>query len=262
MSRPELEKLAADLDQAALTATAIAQQGADLGLDVDDAYAVQQLLIDRRTSRGERYLGPKLGFTSYAKMAQMGVSEIIVGQLTTTMRIDDGGAVDLAELIHPRIEPEVAFRLSCDVDPHDPAVNIEACVDAMAPALEVIDSRYRDFRFSLADVVADNTSAARFVLGPWIPFDSDIGNRGVLLEVDGAIVETGSTAAILGHPVRALHALVAIAARYGVGLPAGAIVLAGAATAATPVSHPATIQAHVSGLGRVSVQVESSGSNG
>lgn len=139
-------------------------------LDIDDAYAVQAALLELRVGRGERVVGVKLGFTSKAKMAQMGVSDVIVGRLTDAMRIADGDEVDLSRFIHPKVEPEVAFRLCRDVDPKDPSTDIESCVDAVAPAVEIIDSRYRDFRFTYTDVVADNTSAAGYAIGPWRPW--------------------------------------------------------------------------------------------
>ncbi len=239
------------LDEAQQGVAAVAQLDAELSLD--GAYRIQHEVLARRLARGERIAGTKLGFTSEAKMAQMGVSEIIVGQLTDAMQVADGADVDLARFIHPRIEPEVAFRLARDVDGDG---DIASCVDAVAPALEIIDSRYRDFRFSLPDVVADNTSAAAFVIGPWTelsgPLDA-LPQWDVALEVDGTLVEKGSTADILGHPARALRALVPLARRHGFSLSAGQIVLAGAATAAVPFA-TARVTARVDGLGRASVR--------
>ena len=233
------------LDAAQRGVAAIAQL--DLAPDLAAAYRIQHELIGHRLARGERLIGCKLGFTSKAKMAQMGVSEIIVGQLTDAMQVADGGDVDLARFIHPRIEPEVAFRLGRDV-----AGDIADCVDAVAPALEIIDSRYRDFRFSLPDVIADNTSAAAFVVGAWQPI-TNVADLAVRLVVDGTDVEAGSTAAILGHPMRALEELVELAARYGIVLHAGDVILAGAATAAVPFGAN-RVEAHVEGLGTASVR--------
>ncbi|MFB7916308.1 2-keto-4-pentenoate hydratase [Streptomyces sp. NPDC056061] len=223
----------------------------DHELDIDDAYAVQAALLALREARGERITGVKLGFTSRAKMAQMGVSEVIVGRLTDAMRIADGGEVDLARFIHPKVEPEVAYRICRDVDPDDPSTDIESCVDAMAPAVEIIDSRYRDFRFTCTDVVADNTSAAGYAIGPWRPVAS-ASNRAVLLRT-GAAEAVGSTAAILGDPVRALHALLDLCRRRRIPLAAGQVVLAGAATAALPLVAGVT-ECEVAGLGSVTVK--------
>jgi 2-oxo-3-hexenedioate decarboxylase len=154
----------------------------------------------------------------------------------------------LRRFIHPRIEPEIAFRLGRDVAGN----NIADCVDAVAPALEIIDSRYRDFRFSLPDVIADNTSAAAFVVGEWQPM-RDVADLPVRMLVDGQEVETGSTAAILGHPLYALEQLVELAAKYGIGLRSNDIILAGAATAAVPFGEH-RVAAEVRGLGTASVR--------
>ncbi|MWA15546.1 4-oxalocrotonate decarboxylase [Streptomyces sp. BA2] len=224
---------------------------------IDDAYAIQAALLARREARGERVVGVKLGFTSKAKMAQMGVSDVIVGRLTDAMRVADGDDVDLCRFIHPKVEPEVAYRLCRDVDLSDPATDIESCVDAVAPALEIIDSRYRDFRFTYGDVVADNTSAAAYAIGPWRPV-RDMSNRAVRMVGSGAAGSAGtevigSTAAVLGDPVRALHALLDMCRRRGIPLRGGQVVLAGAATAAVPLTAGVTA-CEVAGLGTVSVR--------
>ncbi|OKJ32913.1 2-keto-4-pentenoate hydratase [Streptomyces sp. CB01580] len=220
-------------------------------LDIDDAYAVQAGLLALREARGERIVGAKLGFTSKAKMAQMGVSDVIVGRLTDAMRIADGGEVDLSRFIHPKAEPEVAYRISRDVDLDDPSVDIVSCVDAMAPAIEIIDSRYRDFRFTYTDVVADNTSASGFAIGPWRPVEN-VADRAVRLRTGGQEA-TGSTAAILGDPVNALHALLDMARRRRIPLEAGQVVLAGAATAALPLTAGIT-ECEVAGVGSVTMK--------
>ncbi|MER5629045.1 2-keto-4-pentenoate hydratase [Streptomyces nitrosporeus] len=220
-------------------------------LGIDDAYAVQEALLRLRLDRGESVVGVKLGFTSKAKMAQMGVSDVIVGRLTDAMRIEDGGEVDLARFIHPKVEPEVAYRISRDVDLDDPSADIVSSVDAVAPALEIIDSRYRDFRFTYTDVVADNTSAAGYAIGPWLPL-RDAAGLDVRLYTGGREV-TGSTAAILGDPVQALHALLDMCRRRRIPLRAGHVVLAGAATAAEPLG-PGPTGCEVAGLGSVTVR--------
>ncbi|SEK52264.1 2-keto-4-pentenoate hydratase [Rhodococcus maanshanensis] len=247
----DIEGLCDRLDRAQRTVTDTPSLADSHEVDIDDAYRIQNALIGRRLGRGESIVGVKLGFTSKAKMAQMGVSDVIVGQLTDAMRIEDGGDVDLTRFIHPKIEPEIAYRLARDVDPGDPAVDVVSCVDAVAPAMEIIDSRYRDFRFTYTDVVADNTSAAGYVIGPWQRMQ-DVDDREVRLEV-GADAVLGSTSAILGDPVRALHALVDMARRRAIPLRAGQVVLAGAATAAVALTAEVA-QCHIAGLGRVSVK--------
>ncbi|MEU2074767.1 2-keto-4-pentenoate hydratase [Streptomyces sp. NPDC057680] len=234
--------LAEALDTAAREGRPLAGGGSG-PKDTDEAYAVQEALVARRLARGERLTGFKLGFTSRAKMRQMGVSDLIHGRLTDRMAIPDGGRVDTSALIHPRVEPEVAFLLGDTLRPGgDPL----AAVAAVAPALEVIDSRYHGFRFSLPEVIADNTSAAGYAVGPWSA-PGDLDNLGVLLELDGRLAETGSTAAILGSPLRALAA----AARLAGALEPGTVILAGAATAAVPLPPGTHVRATVAGLGTV-----------
>ncbi|MEV4135555.1 4-oxalocrotonate decarboxylase [Dactylosporangium sp. NPDC049742] len=235
--------LVEQLDGAERSRTAIPQVVSQSGADADEAYRIQEALVARRVSRGERLVGLKLGLTSRAKMAQVGVDQVIWGRLTDAMRIEDGGTVDAGRYIHPRVEPEVAFRLDAN-----------GAATAVAPALELIDSRYADFKFTLPDVIADNTSAAGFVLGPWQPLPAGLDNLGVLLEVDGRVAQIGSTAAILGDPRRALTAAATLASSAGVLLEDGWVLLAGAATAAVPLAPGAHVRAVVEGLGTASLR--------
>lgn len=226
-------EVAARLAQARQTGTPVEQLGLP---DVATGYEIQRALV------AEPLVGLKMGLTSRAKQVQMGVAAPIWGRLTGPMRIPDGGKVDTARLIQPRIEPEVAFRL----DAAGEAI-------AVAPALEIIDSRYADFRFTLPDVIADNTSAAGFVVGGWHPLPEGLDNLGVLLEVDGRVAEVGSTAAILGDPRRALSLGLGLARQAGVAPEAGWVFLAGAATAAVPLLPGAHVRAVLERLGTASV---------
>lgn len=250
-----IDDLARRLYEAVRSATAIPQLSDEQPLTLEQAYAVQHAGIALRVGRGDPVVGVKLGFTSEAKARQMGVSDVIIGQLTAATQVADGGEVDLTTMVHPRIEPEVAFRLGRDLtaDVPDPL----AAVSEVATALEIIDSRYRDFRFSLEDVVADNTSAAGFVVGDWLPFaefDDALGGAAVSLSFDGKVREQGSTDAILGDPRNAVAAAQRMAGLHGLPLPAGSIILAGAATAAVALEPGVLVEATVAGLGAVSVR--------
>ncbi len=251
--------LAHTLDEAQRSATAVEQLSARGQIGLGTAYAVQHAIIASRQGRGERITGVKLGFTSLAKARQMGVDDIIIGTLTDAMRVEDGGRFDRRAGIHPRIEPEIAYLLGVDEEARVFAEHeLATAIVGVAPALEIIDSRYLDFRFSLDDVVADNTSAAGYVIGPWVDpaRAGDLGNRGVLLEIDGRLAETGSTAAVLGHPHRALAAARRLASAHGFELRAGMILLAGAATAAVALPQRGYVEASIAGLGRVGVHID------
>ncbi len=254
MIGPDIAGIAEKLGAAADDATAIPQLAAETGLDVDAAYAVQTALVQRRLDRGERLVGLKMGLTSKAKLAQGGVDEVIWGRLTDVMRVPDGGGVDVGDFIHPRVEPEVAFLLDRLPDPGEPVGSFTRAVRAVAPAIELIDSRYANFTFSLPDVIADNTSAAAFVVGPWSPVPDGLDNLGVLLEIDGRVAQVGSTAAILGDPRRALDEGLRLAGRHGVRLRKGWVFLAGAATAAVPLRPGAHVRATVEKLGSASLK--------
>ncbi|MFX1760624.1 2-keto-4-pentenoate hydratase [Rhodococcus sp. As11] len=247
----EIDALTKRLDDAQTGVHDTPSLADDVEMDIDDAYRIQEALLARRLNRGETLVGVKLGFTSKAKMAQMGVSDVIIGRLTDAMRVDNGGRVNLQRFIHPKIEPEVAYRLARDVDLDDPTVDIESCAEAVAPAMEIIDSRYRDFRFTYTDVVADNTSAAAYVIGPWQSMRA-VGDLAVRLEAGGQAVN-GSTAAILDDPVNALHSLLEVSRRRRIPLRAGDVVLAGAATAAIPLT-AGVARCEIDGLGSVTVE--------
>ncbi|GKY90154.1 2-keto-4-pentenoate hydratase [Sinisalibacter aestuarii] len=251
----DLPAIAEILDEAARTANAVAQISETTPLTSDDAYRVQALSLERRYARGERRVGVKMGLTSRAKMAQVGVDDVVWGRLTSAMRIEEGGHLSRAAFVHPRIEPEIAFLMKAPLSGEVSAMEALAAVEAVAPALEVIDSRYHDFRFDLGDVIADNASSAGFVIGPPAPVSHDIANLGMVLTVNGHVAETGSSAAIMGHPLRALVAAARMVATAGEELRPGDIVLAGAATAAVPLMPGQAIALQVEGLGAVAVNI-------
>ena len=251
-----LAELARIVDEAARTATAIPQLTDTLpDLSVEDAYAVQALSVARRRARGERRAGFKMGLTSRAKMQQVGVSEVIWGRLTDAMRLAEGGELSRAAYVHPRVEPEIAYIIGKPLEGEVSATEALAAVEAVAPALEIIDSRYQNFKFALPDVVADNSSSSGFYVGSWAKKDTDVSNLGIVMEVNGRPVQIGSTAAILGDPIRSLVAAARLVSRAGERLEPGDIVLAGGATAAHPVSVGEHVRTSFQGLGTVSFHV-------
>ncbi|WEK43160.1 MAG: fumarylacetoacetate hydrolase family protein [Candidatus Sphingomonas colombiensis] len=255
----DITALAVALDDAAAQASAIGQISLDHpALDVTNAYRIARASIDRRLARGEWIVGMKMGFTSRAKMAQMGVSDLIWGWLTDAMMLADGGSVPAARFIHPRIEPELAVRLKAPLAGRVTALEAWAAVEAVAPALEIIDSRYRDFRFSLADVVADNASSSAFVVGGWQRPDIDVANLGMVMSIDGAPVQFGSSAAIFGHPQRSLVAAARLAGEAGFTLEAGWTVLLGAATPAEAIRAGNRVRLETEGMATVDIALEGS----
>jgi len=250
-----ITELATILDDAARQARAVAQIDAEGRLSLEDAYAIQKASIERRLARGEKRAGIKMGFTSRSKMVQMGISDLIWGRLTTGMQIEEGSSIDLSRFVHPRVEPEIAFVLKKPLPGMVTAAEALSCVEAVAPALEIIDSRYRDFKFSLTDVVADNASSSGFVIGAWNDPREDFSNLGLTMNVNGVAVQIGSTAAILGHPLRSLVAAARLAAAAGEPLQAGAVVMAGGATAAEWIKPGSYVSIEMERLGHAGFHV-------
>jgi len=255
----DLAKLAEQLDNAARSATAMSQLSASAPISVDDAYEIQRLSMERRYERGENLVGVKLGFTSRAKMVQMGVDDMIWGRLTDQMMIEDGGEIRMDDYVHPRVEPEIAFLLKRSLDGDVSMAEAQASIEAIAPAMELIDSRYENFKFNLPDVVADNCSSSGFVVGAWRKPVSDISNLGMLLEFDGRFVQTGSSAAILGNPLRSLVNAARLAATAEMELQPGWIIFAGASTAAEALTTGTHARTVVQELGTAELTVRESG---
>ncbi len=251
-----LVEIAKRLDESVLLKQPTASLRTETPFDLQQAYAIQELGIGMREVRGERRVGVKLGFTSREKMKQMGVEHLIWGVITDVMQLEEGGSVDLSRFIHPRIEPEVAFITNRDIDRPLNLAEALTVVEGVCPAMEIIDSRYQAFKFTLEDVVADNTSSAGFVLGPLQPVTTDISNCGVNMTENGRLVQAGSTAAILGNPLRCLVQVSQLLAEKGQVLPAGAIILAGAATAAQAMQKNALYETTILGLGTVSLRTQ------
>lgn len=222
----------------------------------DDAYAVQNEIRRRKLARGQRVVGLKAGLTSHAKMQQMGVDSPVFGFLADYQALPDAGRCAVGELIHPKVEPEIAFvtrRALSGPGCHIGAVL--AATDFVMPGIEVIDSRYRDFKFDLKSVIADNTSASRFVVGGRAAraADLDLRTLGVVLEKNGVPVGLGAGAAVLGHPAAAVAMLANHLGRYGESIPAGTLILSGGVTEAVPVAAGDHIALRVQHLGSVSI---------
>jgi len=251
----DINALAKSVDNAALNAKAIAQISDKTEISPDEGYAVQAASIARRLGRGEKRIGVKMGFTSRAKMIQMGIDDLIWGRLTDAMIVEDGDAISMADYVHPRVEPEVAFLLRKPLVAPVTAAEALAAVEAVAPAIEIIDSRYRNFKFSLADVVADNCSSSGVVVGAWQSADDDLTNLGMILEINGRPRQIGSSAAILGNPVRSLVSAARLSTAAGEPLEAGWIIMAGGATAAEALRVGDYVRNTVQHLGAVSFSV-------
>ena len=226
-------------------------------LDWDDAYAIQDEIRRMKMARGSRIVGLKAGLTSHAKMKQMGVETPCFGFLADYFAVPDGGECKVSQLIHPKVEPEIAFVTKHALrGPGCHIGTVLAATDFVMPGIEVIDSRYRDFKFDLKSVIADNTSAVRFVVGgmPVAPMQMDLRTVGIVLEKNGEPVAFGAGAAVLGHPAAAIAMLANHLAARGEEIPAGSLILSGGITEAVAVQAGDSVSLRVQGMGSVGMR--------
>lgn len=257
LDRAAIEMLAERLDEAEIHCRPIAKITNDFpDMDWIDAYAVQTALRSRKESRGIRIVGIKAGLTSFAKMKQMGVNEPVMGFLTDNGMVPDGGAIECDLLIHPKVEAEIGFVLKDPLGRGCSIADVLAATDVIIPAAEIIDSRYEHFKFDMKSVVADNTSAARFVTGgrPRSVEGIDIANLGIVFEKNGQIVTTAAGSAVLGHPAQSVAMLAEMMANRGETIPVGQLIMTGGATEAVSVAAGDIVTIRYQHLGSISMR--------
>jgi 2-oxo-3-hexenedioate decarboxylase len=225
-------------------------------LDLATAYRIQDEALRLRLERDETVVGIKLGLTSIVKQRQMNVDSPLTAWLTDAMRLPVGAPVPHERLIHPRVEPEIVFVMGRRLE--GPGVTTASALDAVASVhcgLEIIDSRYTEFRFRLPDVVADNGSSAGFVVGPSSVGAAalDLVAEACVLRVDGEEVASAVGADVQGHPAAALALGANALAARGHAIEAGWIVLTGGMTDAVFARPGSTISAQFATLGSITL---------
>lgn len=226
-------------------------------LDVATAYEIQDAALQMRLDRGEHLIGVKLGLTSVAKQQRMGIDSPLTAWLTDRMILPTGVDIPQEDLIHPRAEPEIVFLMGRTIS--GPAMTAARALDAVASVhagVELIDSRFRDFRFTLPDVVADNASASYFVTGLLArsPMDLDLALEACLVEQDGDVVDSATGAAVQGHPAEALALAANSLASRGHEIEAGWLVLTGGMTDAHHVAPGVRTRVSFTNLGAITVR--------
>ena len=253
-----LAELAERLWRAESDGVAVPPLTADMpDLTVDDAYAVQTRNVDRRVAAGAVVRGRKVGLTSRPVQALLGVHEPNFGVLLDDMFVDEADEVPVEALLQPRVESEIAFLMGGDLaGPGVTTPDALAAIGGVLPAVEVVDSRIADWRIRIADTVADNASSARVVVGArMVPVTAvDLRLLGVLFLRNGAPVESGAGAAVLGNPARCVAWLANKLGSFGSGLRRGDVVLSGALHRMVPVRPGDCFQARFAHLGSVTVQ--------
>ncbi|MGE7768003.1 2-keto-4-pentenoate hydratase [Peribacillus sp. NPDC096540] len=228
-------------------------------LTVNQAYEIQKLSINETITDKNKFIGWKMGLTSKAKQQQVGVKEAIYGRLTSSMELQKP-FLKVGELIHPRVEPEFAFLFKEELKGTNiTAKDVWRAVECVFLALEVIDSRYKNFSFTLTDVVADNASSAKILLSnqAYSPYHTDWAQTEVKLYQNGEIRKKGRGEAVLDHPIHSIVELVKMIDREGLSIQSGMIVLVGGITDAVSVQADDEIVADYGDLGKLSLHVTS-----
>ncbi|WP_067698829.1 2-keto-4-pentenoate hydratase [Nocardia jejuensis] len=224
------------------------------GIDVVDAYEIQLINIRRRVAAGSRIIGHKVGLSSKAMQQMMGVDEPDYGHLLGEMEVFENVPVDTSAFLYPRVEVEVGFVLGADLPGEDcTEEDVLAATVAYAPAIELIDTRIKDWKIGLCDTIADNASSAGWVLGPErvAPNELDIKKIDAVLTRNGEVVAEGRSDAVLGDPTIGVAWLARKVAQFGVRLKKGDIVLPGSCTRAIDARPGDDFTAEFTGLGSV-----------
>jgi 2-keto-4-pentenoate hydratase len=227
-------------------------------LDVASAYAIQQVNLNRHIGGGRTLVGRKIGLTSRPMQALLGVDEPDYGYILDDMVVANGSVEPTARFCAPRVEPEVAFLLRRALRGPGVTVNdVYAATEAVAPALEIVDSRIADWKLTLPDTIADNASSGAVVLGDWVPRGDglDLPGARASLWLNGTEVGSGLGSAVMGDPAAAVAWLANALAPFGADVAAGQFVMSGSFTSAVFVHPGDAAVATISGLGTVSVRV-------
>jgi 2-oxopent-4-enoate hydratase len=254
----DIAAFANELAEAERTRTQIAPLSSRADLTAADAYAIQLANVHQRIAAGERVVGKKVGLTAKPIQIALGVDQPDFGHLFASMAVADGGTCAIDELIQPRAEAEIGIILKRDLrGPGLTDLDVLDATEALVPMLEIVDSRITDWKIRFVDTVADNGSAARFVVGTQRTPPAGIDTRtvGVVFEKNGELVGTGAGAAVLGAtPYRAVAWLANTLAADGLELNAGDVIMPGALCAMVPAGRGDTVRADFGVLGSVSVR--------
>ncbi len=221
-----------------------------------DCYQIQDAVVAAKVARGEKIVGVKIGATSAVIQQKFGLTEPIYGTIFASQHAQNGGTVEMARLVHPRAECETAFVLGKDLQgPDVTAADALAATEAICAAFEINDPRTRDWQMGMREIIADNGSSARFVLGERVnPRALDLTNIAVALKKNGAPAAEGKSSAVMGNPANAVAWLANKLAARGRRLRAGDIILPGSLTPLVPVATGDWLEAKFDALGIISIR--------
>lgn len=227
--------------------------------DLGFAYSIQEINSLIRIDNGARVIGKKIGLTSIAVQEQLGVDQPDFGILFDDMEVLNGLSVSVKELLQPRVEAEIAFVLSEDLDMDNlTVIDLMSCIDYALPAIEIVGSRIADWNIKITDTIADNASASHYVVGhrPRTLDEFDVIGCQMIMTKNGSEVSTGNGASCLGSPLNATLWLAKKMIGLGQPLQAGELILSGALGPMSNVEAGDHVVANIEGLGSVSVHFD------
>ena len=254
----KIKQYAAQLAEAEATRVGTAPlTSIDSDLTVKEAYSIQLENINKKLEQGQKIVGKKIGLTSKAMQNLLGVGEPDYGHLLDSMVVENGGRISIEDVLQPKVEAEIAFILKKELrGPNVTTLDVLQATEYVVPALEIVDSRVKDWKIKLADTVADNASSGYYVLGgkPTRIEDIDLELIGMVLTKNGELVNTGVGAAALGNPASCVAWLANKLSEFDITLHAGEVILSGALSAAEVATQGDTFTARFAHIGQVSVR--------
>ena len=224
------------------------------GLRLEEAHFICEQNIQARLNRGEEVRGYKVGFTNIPVRDKMGLPDSTYGYLMDNMVLQNGGEFKMDELIAPKIECEICFKLDQRIA--GPGMTIEqvlAYTKGVSASFEICDARIKDWKCPYPDFMADNGFAARIVLGEkgWVdPKEVDLLNETVTLYKDGKALATAKGEEAMGHPANAVIWLADKLSHRQRFIHENYLVMTGTLTPILPIE-PGTYRAEFSTLGAV-----------
>ncbi len=228
----------------------------DEELSAKDAYYIQLENIHKKLEQGQKIVGKKIGLTSLAMQTMLGVNEPDYGHLLDSMVVENGGAITMKKVMQPKVEAEIAFILKKELrGPNVTTLDVLQATEFVVPALEIVDSRIKDWQIKLPDTIADNASSGLYVLGgkPTKIEEVDLELIGMVLTKNGELMNTGVGAAALGNPATCVAWLANRLADFDIPLREGEVILSGALSAAIEAHEGDSFTARFAHLGQVSV---------
>jgi 2-oxo-hept-3-ene-1,7-dioate hydratase len=232
---------------------------------LEDAYRVQDMLIDMHYTAGRSRIGWKIGLTSRAMQQALGITTPDSGILLDNMLYQSGDTVAKDRFIQPRIEAEIAFVMRADIaGAGHSREDVIAATAHVAPCLEILDTRIlradpvTGKARIIVDTVSDNAANAGIVMGDKThAFDAhDLRWVGAIVAWDGVVEETGLGAGVLNDPVTGIIWLLDRLAQFGKGLQAGEVVLSGSFIRPVEAPSGSTFAADFGDFGRVDLNFD------